>query len=198
MTLISNSEADTMELAARLARGLRGGEVIALEGELGAGKTCFVRGLAQGLGLDAGAVSSPTFTICRRHDGAALALVHVDAFRLAGPQDLDSIGWEEILAEPGSVVAVEWAGRVAEALPEGRVEIVIEHLAEDARRLRVTAAPALAALLAPPRCPICGARAEPAAEAFPFCTRRCRLVDLGRWMGGRYAVPGEGSGSEAG
>lgn len=189
----SRSESQTLDLAARLARGLRGGEVIALEGELGAGKTCFVRGLAAGLGLDAGAVCSPTFVICRRYgDSAPIGLVHVDAFRLAGPQDLESIGWEELLAEPDSVIAVEWAGRIADALPRERLEIAIEHLPDGARRIRLTAPPELASLWVAAgdgaACKVCGAPVGKAAETFPFCSRRCRLVDLGRWMDGRYRM----------
>jgi tRNA threonylcarbamoyladenosine biosynthesis protein TsaE len=195
----SRSESQTLDLAARLARGLRGGEVIALEGELGAGKTCFVRGLAAGLGLDASAVCSPTFVICRRYgDSAALGLVHIDAFRLGGPQDLDSIGWEEMLAEPDSVIAVEWAGRIADALPRERLEIAIDHLPDGARRIRLTAPAELARLWVAESdgaaCKVCGAPVAKAAETFPFCSRRCRLVDLGRWMDGRYAIPGGESG----
>ena len=143
----SRSEAQTVDLAARLGRKLTGGQVIALEGALGSGKTCFVRGLAAGLGLDSSAVCSPTFVIWRRYsDGAPLSLVHVDAFRLGGTHDLDSIGWDELLAETGTVIAVEWAGRIAEALPRGRLEVVMEHLAESSRRIRLTAPRELARL----------------------------------------------------
>lgn len=207
VVVTSRSEAETLDLAARLARGLGGGAVIALEGDLGAGKTCFVRGLAQGLGLDASAVCSPTFVICRRYgDAAALGLVHVDAFRLGGPHDLDSIGWEELLAEPDSVIAVEWAGRIAEALPTERLEVAIDHLPDGARRIRLTAPPEIARLWLetsdeatkrPNACKVCGAPVAVEAETFPFCSRRCRLVDLGRWMDGRYAIPGR-EGGDAG
>lgn len=138
--------AGTLRLAERLAGGLRGGELIGLEGELGSGKTCFVRGLAGGLGLDAAEVSSPTFIICRIYrDHAPLCLVHVDAFRLQGPQDLDGIGWDEFVGRPDSVVAVEWPGRIAGALPADRIEIAIEHTGETSRRLTLAAPAALAA-----------------------------------------------------
>ncbi len=205
VVLTSRSELETLGLAARLARGLKGGMVIALEGDLGAGKTCFVRGLAQGLGLDASAVCSPTFVICRRYgDAAPLGLVHVDAFRLGGPQDLDSIGWEELLAEPDSVIAVEWAGRIAEALPAERLEVAIDHLPYGARRIQLTAPPEIAERwgsdgaterrsdggggASPAACVICRAPVAPGAGSFPFCSQRCRLVDLGRWMDGRYRM----------
>ena len=143
----SRSEAQTVDLAARLARGLDGGAVIGLEGDLGSGKTCFVRGLAAGLGLDSSAVCSPTFVIWRRYaDSAPLTLVHVDAFRLAGPQELDSIGWDELLEETGTVIAVEWASRIAEAMPRGRLDVVMAHVAENVRRIRLTAPRELARL----------------------------------------------------
>lgn len=144
------SEAETLELAARLGRGLAGGEVICLEGPLGSGKTCFVRGLATGLGLDPSEVCSPTYVIWRRYedhrDHAPLALVHVDAFRLSGPQDLDTIGWEELLEEPATVIAVEWPSRITTALPARRIDIVMTHEAETARRISLDAPPEIAAI----------------------------------------------------
>jgi tRNA threonylcarbamoyl adenosine modification protein YjeE len=128
VTQASHGEQETMDLAARLARHLAGGEVICLEGPLGCGKTCFVRGLATGLRLDPKAVCSPSFVIWRRYtDHAALGLVHVDAFRLTGPQDLEGIGWDELLDLNDSVVAVEWPSRIEAALPADRIEVVMEH-----------------------------------------------------------------------
>jgi tRNA threonylcarbamoyladenosine biosynthesis protein TsaE len=142
----TNHEQETIDLAARLARRLSGGEVICLEGPLGAGKTCFVRGLAAGLGLDASAVCSPSFVICRRYTNCApLDLVHVDAFRLAGPQDLEGIGWDELLEATDSVIAVEWPSRIADALPARRIEIALQHTGEQSRELALTAPPELAA-----------------------------------------------------
>ncbi len=143
----SHGEQETMDLAARLARRLGGGEVICLEGPLGCGKTCFVRGLAAGLGLDASAVCSPSFVICRRYTNhAPLGLVHVDAFRLTGPQDLEAIGWDELVEVTDSVVAVEWPSRIEAALPAGRIQVVMEHTGLRSRLLTLTAPPALAAL----------------------------------------------------
>ncbi len=145
--LSSHGEQETLALAARLARRLRGGEVICLEGPLGSGKTCFVRGLAAGLGLDASAVCSPSFVICRQYtDHAPLGLFHVDAFRLTGPQDLDAIGWEELLDATDSVVAVEWPSRIEAALPEHRIDIVMAHTGPHSRLITLTAPPTLGAL----------------------------------------------------
>jgi tRNA threonylcarbamoyladenosine biosynthesis protein TsaE len=146
VTRQTNHERETMDLAARLARHLSGGEVICLEGPLGAGKTCFVRGLATGLGLDASAVCSPSFVICRRYaNHAPLGLVHVDAFRLSGPQELEGIGWDEMLEATDSVIAIEWPSRIADALPARRIEITLEHTGERSRELSLTAPPGFAA-----------------------------------------------------
>ena len=126
------SEPETLTLAAALARTLEGGELICLDGPLGAGKTRFVQGLARGLGQDASAVGSPTFIICRRHDGGRLGLAHIDAFRLQGPEELESIGWDELIDDPRLVVAVEWSRRIATALPEDRiVETAVEPAQHD-------------------------------------------------------------------
>ena len=145
--LSSHGEQETLALAARLARRLRGGEVICLEGPLGSGKTCFVRGLAAGLGLDASAVCSPSFVICRQYtDDAPLGLFHVDAFRLTGPQDLDAIGWDELLGATDSVVAVEWPSRIEAALPEHRIDIVMAHTGPHSRLITLTTPPTFPAL----------------------------------------------------
>ncbi len=142
------SEAETVALARTLAGRLTGGEMICLEGELGSGKTCFVRGLAAGLGLDPSAVCSPTFVIWREYDDhAPLKLVHVDAFRLSGPQELESIGFDELLAAPDVVVAVEWPSRIKSALPARRIDVLLEHTGETSRRVTLTAPRELAGVL---------------------------------------------------
>ncbi len=160
----SHSETETVRLAACLARRLSAGDVICLEGPLGSGKTCFVRGLATGLGLDPAEVSSPTFVIWRRYlVGAlrsglrphtrsggvarthpALTLVHLDAFRLGGPDDLDTVGWEELLEAPDTVIAIEWPSRITAALPPRRITVVMSHVAESTRRLTLDAPPEIA------------------------------------------------------
>jgi tRNA threonylcarbamoyladenosine biosynthesis protein TsaE len=116
------------------------GDVIALEGELGAGKTQFVRGLAEGLGLDARQVSSPTFVMVQEYDVPAHApaehadngetvLIHIDAYRLRSADDRASIGWEGDggSMREGAVVAIEWASLMGEALPSDRLDVRIEH-----------------------------------------------------------------------
>jgi tRNA threonylcarbamoyladenosine biosynthesis protein TsaE len=197
--IISHSEAQTRQLAMRLAARLRGGDVIALIGPLGAGKTCFVRGLAEGLGLDPADVSSPTFIMCQEYEppegqGGAL-LVHVDGYRLMSDEELATIGWDEYLEASDAIIAVEWADRLGEALPEERIEIEMSHVDAHRRHLRISAPESLSDRLtalshptgarsAP--CPVCGRTVDEDAPTFPFCSPRCRLVDLGRWFTGTY------------
>ena len=111
---ISKSEHDTEELGRRFASGLPGGTVVAMYGDLGAGKTAFVRGMARGMGLDC-RVSSPTFTIVNEYLGQR-ELIHFDMYRLSSADELFDIGWEDYLTR-GGVCAVEWSERVDDAMP---------------------------------------------------------------------------------
>ncbi len=109
--MISNSEIETEKLGARLATKLNPGDVLWLEGDLGAGKTAFVRGLAEGLGVTAH-VSSPTFSIAHEYPGP-IWLFHFDLYRLSGLEELWDIGWEDYL-QRGGICVVEWGQRVKE------------------------------------------------------------------------------------
>jgi tRNA threonylcarbamoyladenosine biosynthesis protein TsaE len=109
--LLSTSEEHTEIIGAAIGHALRPGDVAALHGDLGAGKTCLVRGIAQGMGLDPAQVSSPTFVIVNEYQKGETSLVHVDAYRLRGADELDSLGWERLL-DGRSVVAVEWAEKI--------------------------------------------------------------------------------------
>lgn len=123
LQLRTSSEASTIRAGRELAAALRGGVIIALEGPLGAGKTCLARGIAIGLGVEARRVASPTFAILHEHEvegvGEVRRLYHLDAYRLGGAEDLESIGWTEIVGDQTGVVLIEWASRIAEALPAG-------------------------------------------------------------------------------
>ena len=129
----SSSEAETHAIAAGLAAGLEAGAVVLLSGDLGAGKTAFVRGLAEGLGLDSGDVTSPTFTLVHEYRGGRLPLIHVDLYRLEAA-DLADIGLDEDLAASG-VVAVEWPERLIRTTP-GAIRIHIEDTGGDTREIR--------------------------------------------------------------
>ena len=115
MVYHSESETDTRAIAASVARDLTAGAVLLLSGDLGAGKTAFVRGLAEGLGISTDDVTSPTFTLVHEYRGGRLPLIHVDLYRL-DRADFDEIGLDEDLAAKG-VVAIEWAERLVRRIP---------------------------------------------------------------------------------
>lgn len=122
LTLRTASPEDTRALAAATAGALRSGDVVSLSGELGAGKTYFVQGVAAGLGIRR-RVTSPTFTLVRRYEGD-LDLVHVDVYRLDRLQEVVELG-EETLLGPGEVTFVEWGDTVEALLPSDRLEVVL-------------------------------------------------------------------------
>ena len=133
---VSASEQETANAGARLGETLRGGEVLLLYGDLGAGKTAFVRGLARGLGGSPDEVSSPTFTLVQEYRGR-LTLYHVDLYRLK-PEEIDDLGLDELVA-PDSVVAIEWADRWP-ARPGG-MAVRLEEAGEGMRRIVIQPAP---------------------------------------------------------
>ena len=123
MERYSASEQDTEALGRALVQRLQPGAVVAFTGDLGAGKTAVVRGMAQGLGISQ-RVTSPTFTIVNEYEGGRLPLFHFDMYRLRDADDLFDIGWEDYLSR-GGVCAVEWSEQVADALPEGTVYVTL-------------------------------------------------------------------------
>ena len=133
-TLASQSEGETRAVAARLAGTLTPGAVVLLSGDLGAGKTAFVRGLAEGLGLDPADVTSPTFTLVHEYRGGRLPLVHVDLYRLESA-DLHEVGLDPDLSADG-VTAVEWAQRLARRI-DGAVRVSITDRGGDARAIAI-------------------------------------------------------------
>jgi tRNA threonylcarbamoyladenosine biosynthesis protein TsaE len=132
MTLESHSPDETERLGAALAELLPSGAVVALRGDLAAGKTCFVRGMASRFAANE-IVSSPTFTIVNQY-GNGPHLYHVDLYRVGGVHELPDIGYEELF-EPDGVCVIEWADRAETALPARRVDILFEHIDESTRRL---------------------------------------------------------------
>jgi tRNA threonylcarbamoyladenosine biosynthesis protein TsaE len=130
--MISNSVEQTESIAAELSGRLGPGDCVALYGELGAGKTQFVRGLVQGLGASGRQVASPTFVLLHIYEGGRLRVFHLDAYRVHGPEDFAGIGFGELL-EQGGVVVVEWAERVLSLLPEKRIDVRME-IIDPARR----------------------------------------------------------------
>jgi tRNA threonylcarbamoyladenosine biosynthesis protein TsaE len=133
MEFITHSPDETRALGARLAQALRGGDVVAFTGDLGAGKTAFVSGMAQGLGIDE-RVTSPTFTIVNEYEGGRLPLFHFDMYRLGSADELFDIGWEDYLAR-GGVCAVEWTENVAEAIEPDAVRVSIRRGDDESSRV---------------------------------------------------------------
>ena len=129
------SESETAAVGDSLGRTLRAGDVVLLYGDLGAGKTAFVRGLARGIGANPDDVSSPTFTIVQEYAGPSLTLYHVDLYRLE-PPEVDDLGLEDLVAGDG-VVAIEWAERW-QGRPDDVTEVSIEEAGEDRRRIRIS------------------------------------------------------------
>ncbi len=134
MTIISNNEAETEAAGERFAQTLRDGAVVALYGDLGAGKTAFVRGMARGLGIGA-RVSSPTFTIVNEYLGER-ELYHFDMYRLGSPEELFDIGWEDYLSR-GGICAVEWSENVAGAFEGDEITVRIEKTGDDSRTITI-------------------------------------------------------------
>jgi tRNA threonylcarbamoyladenosine biosynthesis protein TsaE len=130
----THSELETVAAGRDLAAQLSAGSVILLVGDLGAGKTAFVRGLAEGLGVGAEEVSSPTFTIMQEYRGGRLPLFHVDLYRLDDPREIDDLGLDELTAD--GVLAIEWADKLPQ--PPQAIRVVIEHAGDTERRLSVT------------------------------------------------------------
>ena len=135
--LVSHSSLHTERLGERLGKLAQPNDVFALWGELGAGKTVLARGVAIGLGIDPVDVASPTFIILREHFGGRMPMFHLDLYRLEGA-DLTNTGWEECL-DAGGVTVIEWPDRAEEALPEDRVDVRLEWIADTKRRAVVTA-----------------------------------------------------------
>ncbi len=131
--MTSRNERETAQVAEAMAAGFRGGEVVLLSGELGAGKTAFVRGLARGLGADPDEVASPTFVLLTAYRGR-LTLHHADLYRLRGDGDEREIGLEE-LPGPGGVLAVEWAERLRDVPWREPLRVRLDHAGDDVRRI---------------------------------------------------------------
>lgn len=137
LDFISHSEAQTRRLGARLGELLQGGEVIALQGALGSGKTRWVQGLALGLGVQE-PVTSPTFTLINEYHGRH-TLYHIDMYRITQLAEALDLGLEDYLYGDG-VCVVEWAERIAAALPRDHLWITLYHLDETKRRIVMQAA----------------------------------------------------------
>lgn len=206
----STSTDYTAALAAGLARVLAEGDIVRLVGDLGAGKTTLVRALASALGVPPGLVSSPTFVFINEYPLPAPVrgithLAHVDAYRLRGSDEVETLGWDRIAgadrAAPGRVLLCEWPERIDAALPPASacMQIAIEHADHTARRITIDLPESfrgrdgVQAVLErePIRCPTTGVWVEPTRPSYPFAGERERLADLHKWFSGSYSISRE-------
>ena len=135
VTWISDSPQDTYNFGKFLGENLQPGDLVALCGELGAGKTCLTQGIARGLEVPEGyRITSPTFTIINEYPGR-LTLYHLDLYRLTGVADLDEIGYEDCFNDQGGVVVMEWAEKIKEVLPEDTYFIFLTYVNEKQRKM---------------------------------------------------------------
>ena len=133
-SLISNSEKETEEFAAKIAQGLKAPAVVTLSGDLGAGKTVFSRGFARALGV-VGPISSPTFTIVQEYDIDNGLLYHMDLYRISDDEEALSFGIEEYINDSQSICLIEWPQRLSWLLPEDTMKIELEHVSENQRKI---------------------------------------------------------------
>ncbi|PYS92793.1 MAG: tRNA (adenosine(37)-N6)-threonylcarbamoyltransferase complex ATPase subunit type 1 TsaE [Acidobacteria bacterium] len=136
----THDEAETFALGARIGAILTGGEIILLDGPLGAGKTIFVKGLASALGVDASEVTSPSFTLVNRHETDRLTLYHLDLYRLpVGASAAHAVDLDELLADECAVIVIEWAERLGQyPLPTPAWRVSLAGDGAEPRRIRIT------------------------------------------------------------
>lgn len=132
---LAHTEQDTIDLAQQLAAWVKPGALLALDGDLGAGKTRFSQAFAGAIGVE-GIVNSPTFTIIKEYKGEQLPFYHMDVYRLS-LEEADELGLDDYFYGNG-VTIVEWASLIKELLPPERLELFIEHLGGDSRRIQLT------------------------------------------------------------
>lgn len=189
-----------------LAHLLRPGDVVALHGELGAGKTALVRGIAAGLGVGPGLVSSPTYVVVNQYPapGGVAMLIHVDAYRVRSSEELENVGWDRLFDREGrasgaAAAVIEWPERVADVLPAEMASVTLTHDGEE-RRIVLAALPEswmsredadLLSSRRPTVCPVSGKWVSPTSPTYPFADARARDADLYKWI-----VPEEGEGEE--
>lgn len=142
--ITTDSYLETQNIAEKIAKSLRGGEVICLYGDLGFGKTTFIQGLAKGLGIK-GRIISPTFIIMRSYKislnnnlSNLQFFYHVDLYRINHEQEIIDIGLSDILGKPENVVTIEWPEKMKNLLPEKRINIQLDYLNENKRKITIS------------------------------------------------------------
>lgn len=140
---ISKNSAETQKIGEEFVKTLKNGKIIALYGNLGAGKTTFVQGLAKGLGIEK-RITSPTFIIVKRYqlrdkiyDSRFKNLYHIDLYRIEGQVNVEELGFDEIIQDQKNIIIIEWAEKMENQLPEERINIYFKHLEGDKREIKI-------------------------------------------------------------
>ena len=134
--IITNSKEETVVLAEKLAKDLKGGDFLAFYGDLGAGKTTFIQGLAKGLGIEK-RIISPTFIIMRHYKLPKGNFYHVDLYRTQSRHDLLGIGLDQIIQDENNIVALEWSEKIGDLMPKKRIEIRLKYLDDNQREINI-------------------------------------------------------------
>lgn len=134
MLIVTNNESETYKAGFEWAKKLSGGEVITLNGDLGAGKTVFTKGLGKGLGVT-DTVTSPTFTIGLEYQGDSLRLYHFDCYRISGGKEAAETGIIDCMRDTKGVTVIEWADNISDILPTDRININIKYVSENKREI---------------------------------------------------------------
>jgi tRNA threonylcarbamoyladenosine biosynthesis protein TsaE len=137
VSVLSTNTEQTLRLGEKLAKHLRRGDILCLEGDLGSGKTTLIKGIAKGLKIAPEKVHSPTFVLMNAYEGK-LSLYHFDLYRLEGVREISSIGYEEFLYGHG-VAVIEWAGRLGELTPKEYLRVELKHKGENERLIKFLA-----------------------------------------------------------
>ncbi len=198
-TRSSESLEHTGVIARDFASVLRRGDLVRLIGEMGAGKTTFVRLVAEAMGVDVSLVSSPTFVLMNQYPceilGQAGSIAHLDCYRFGDEDELDALGWDQV-CQDGSIRLVEWPERIDSVLDEEACTVTISHVDEESRgfvfevpgawmeRASIGALTARDAV----KCPTTGEVVHPECETWPFVSERARMSDLHGWMSEKFSI----------
>jgi len=140
--VVTKSAQETQALGEKIGNNLKGGEILALYGELGSGKTTFLQGLAKGLGIKE-RILSPTFIMMRQyplainHQPSIMNFYHIDLYRIENEKDIEGLGLEEIWSDPKNIIAIEWAEKIKKVLPKKRIDIFFEYVEGEERRIMI-------------------------------------------------------------
>ncbi len=190
-TFLSTHVDQTHALAEALAGVLKPGDIVLLEGDLGAGKTTLIRALVSALGVNPARVSSPTFVLANEYQGSSVRIVHIDAYRLHGDDDeeLALLGWDH-LATNDTIVLIEWADRIEQLIEQPALRIHMEHAGETERDVTLDIPdewtdrplPFTTSRDMTRPCPVTGEPVSPDSPHYPFSSERAQWADLYGWF----------------